>query len=411
MDWANILDRNPFTQQLKKTSSNVFLLLTHAKDWKDVIWYDTFRHRLMRRGSANFDTGGLDSTGSQPWRDVDSLELMMWCAAQGLDVYKAPVEEAVTLAGRYNQRHPLQDELNALCWDGTERLDYWLIDYMGAENTELSRAIGRAWMISAVARAMQPGCQADHCLVLEGRQGLKKSTALQILAGKEYFAEYSAENLAGKDAAMLVDGVWIMEFSELGAVKTNHTETVKSFVTRRADHYRPPYERHTITVPRSCVFAGTTNEDTYLSDETGNRRYWSVRCNHASVVSLKEDRDQLWAEAVFLYHSGEPWHLSKRLEELATAEQKSRLVNDPWLEGVIEYIKDKSDVSTNEILRDKFNLDLSQINAATHRRVAGCLRALGWVVYRTSGGLSRRWKLAPKKHNRASLNPDRAARE
>ena len=157
------------------------------------------------------------------------------------------------------------------------RLEEWVITYLGAEDTPLNRAVGSRWMISGVARILQPGAKVDHMLILEGPQGAKKSSALKTLAGAEWFTDELAE-IGSKDAAQQMRGIWVIEIAELDAISRAEVSRIKAFLSRTTDRYRPPYERYVVEMPRQCVFAGSVNPDTYLRDETGNRRFWPVRC-------------------------------------------------------------------------------------------------------------------------------------
>lgn len=381
-------------------AANICTTMLYAPEWTGQVWTDVLQHRRMRT------VDGRDT----PWSDKDSREFMRWLQDQGgfRQVTRNTVEDGISMAADQHERNTLVEYLRKLEWDGETRLSTWLTDYLGVDNTALTNAIGRAWMISAVARALVPGCQADHCLILEGRQGLKKSTLLRDLAGEDYHAEHSAANLLDKDAAIICSGKWIIEFSELGAVKSNRVETVKSFLTRREDHYRPPYERYAKSVPRSCVFAGTTNEEHYLEDQTGNRRYWPVKCHHAATKQLGRDRDQLWAEAVNAYLVDEPWYLDSKLEKMADKEQKGRVTTDAWSDLFTTYLKGKTDTNLVDILVNQIGKQIADITAADMRRGASILRLMSWESYNTTDGKClRRWRVQSKRH-RASFNPDRA---
>src|SRR4029077_167441 len=197
--------------------------------------------------------------------------------------------------------------LQGLHWDGVERVDTWLAAYLGAEGTEYARAVGSRWLISAVARIFRPGAKADCCLILEGAQGIRKSTALRTVAG-EYFTDELAD-LGSKDAAMQTRGVWIIELSELDNLSHAEVARIKAFMSPHTDLFRPPYGMRLVESPRQCVFAGTVNHGSYLRDETGGRRFWPVVCGKIDIAELQRDRDQLWAEAKAKYRSGASWWL------------------------------------------------------------------------------------------------------
>ena len=218
------------------------------------------------------------------------------------------VSRSVGAVAREITVHPVRDHLGALAWDGVPRIETWACRYLGAEDTAFNRSVGALWLISAVARIFRPGVKADHMLVLEGPQGARKSTALKILAGEDWFTD-ELPDLGSKDAAMHMQGVWIIEIAELDAIGKAEVSRIKAFLTRTTDRFRPPYGRYTIEVPRQCVFAGTVNPDTYLRDETGNRRFWPVRCGTIDIDALARDRDQLWAEAVARFRAGAIWWL------------------------------------------------------------------------------------------------------
>jgi putative DNA primase/helicase len=173
---------------------------------------------------------------------------------------------------------------------------------LGVANTDYSRAVGSRWLISPVARIFRPGAKADCCLILEGPQGIRKSTALRTLAG-EYFTDELAD-LGSKDAAMQTRGVWMIELSELDSLSHSEVARIKAFMSRTTDRFRPPYGMRLVESPRQCVFAGTVNHSTYLRDETGGRRFWPVTCGQIDIEALGRDRNQLWAEAKAGFDAG-----------------------------------------------------------------------------------------------------------
>jgi putative DNA primase/helicase len=310
--------------------------------------------------------------------------------------------------------HPVRDYLGSLTWDGVPRLEPWVCRYLGAEDTPLNRAFGSLWMISAVARIMRPGVKVDHMLILEGPQGAKKSTALKVLAGEDWFTDELAE-IGSKDAAQQMRGVWIIEIAELDAIGRAEVSRIKAFLTRTTDRYRPPYGRHVVTVPRQCVFAGSVNPDTYLRDETGNRRFWPVRCGPIDLDGLRRDRDQLWAEAVARHRDGAIWWLEDpALIVAAGAEQDARYqadawdtlierwlafekrrVNhghggyDDWRDEEVERDAPLSDVSVGEILQHAIGIEPGRWSRADQMRVTAYLKANGWRKYQARVGAGR----------------------
>jgi len=252
--------------------------------------------------------------------------------------------------------NPLKQYLKSKVWDGVKRLDGWLSQYMGTKDDEYTRAVGRKWMISAVARAMDPGCQADHMLILEGSQGIGKSQALRILGGN-FYVEFSGglhSGTAQKDMVAVISGKMIVEMSELATLRRGDMESLKAMLTTPTDEARLSYERHARSYPRTCVFAGTTNEvgQSYIADTTGARRFWPVTCGERgqiNSVGLRADADQLWAEAVEAYQDGEDWYSVP--VELVAAEQMDRQVtvedSDPWYTKIRNCLMDPD--SFNEV--------------------------------------------------------------
>ena len=271
------------------------------------------------------------------------------------------------------------------------------------------------------ARICRSGAKADHMLILEGHQGARKSTALKILAGENWFTD-ELPDLGSKDAAIHMQGVWIVEIAELDAIGRAEVSRIKAFLTRTTDRFRPPYGRHTVEIRRQCVFAGTVNPDTYLRDETGNRRFWPIRCGDIDIESLRRDRDQLWAEAVARFKDGAIWWLEDTaLLKAAREEQDKRYQSDAW-DGLIDRwltheirvfgdsfssfdpIRRESvlrhepltDVSVGEILEEAIGIEPARWNRVDQMRVSGYLKKNGWERYRTydvvDGKTAREWR-------------------
>ena len=338
-----------------------------------------------------------------PWTDDDDTELAAYLQGRRITVRGTTVvSNCVAVVAKDNRIHPVRDYLSSIVWDGVSRLSDWLSYYMGAQgNPEYLALIGRSWLISGVARVFEPGCQVDHMLVLEAGQGTGKSSAARILAVRpEWFADQIGD-IRNKDAALQLLNKWLIEMSELAAVRRADVESVKAFVSRCQDVYRPPYGRKAVTVPRQSIFIGTTNELEYLRDRTGNRRYWPVRCDAIDLVALGRDRDQLWAEANQLYQSGEAWHPSQQGVRLATIEQESRVIVTQLEERVCQFLESLidlgiSEVSSTQIFQEALNLDTTsdKYSEQTGRLAAQLSVAInyaGWRRIKTVGrGKSKR---------------------
>ena len=350
---------------------NLILFLREHPKWKGVLGRDEFNNHVVIRKRPPWG----DETPDAPWTDHHESLVRVWFQCEDIAAALGDVGRAVQAAARRNPFHPVRDYLNALKWDGTPRLDTWLKRYLGVEDTPYSQAVGPRFLISAVARIFKPGCQADHMLILEGPQGKLKSSALRLLAGTAWFTDRISK-LGGKDAAMEVAGVWLVEMAELDALTKASNSTTKAFVTRRNDRFRPPYGRHLVDRPRQCVFAGTVNPNGgYLTDPTGARRFWPVVCEAIDLDALVGDRDQLWAEAVVRFRAGATWWLeTPELEALATAEQEQRFRVDPWAEIVGEWLVGRNDVSVSEVLTGALGIPAASQSHSAEIRVAAILK-------------------------------------
>jgi predicted P-loop ATPase len=242
------------------------------------------------------------------------------------------------------------------------------------------RSVARKWLLSCVARAMEPGSKVDTMLILEGRQGIGKSTALRTLAGDGFYCD-SLIDIRGKDACQTIQGVWIYELSELDALFERSTSVQKAFLSRSFDRFRRPYGRAPETVPRSVVFCGTTNQGGYLKDRSGNRRFWIVRCDDVlDTDGLARVRDMLWAEACQAYRAGEPWHLAPADDARMAEEQAARLEIDLWEDGIASWTARRGTrvFTMNELLTGALGLRTHGSNPNVTSRVSRILEALGF---------------------------------
>ena len=366
--------------------ANAIAAFRHAPEWGGVLAFNEFGFGTVVLKPAPW---GVVPKGE--WTDHEDRLAAEWLQRQGVLVSVEVAGQAVQTAARDHPFHPVKAYLQGLRWDGVERVDRWLSTYLGAEDTEYSRAVGSRWLISAVARIFRPGAKADCCLILEGPQGIRKSTALRTVAG-EYFTDELAD-LGSKDAAMQTRGVWIIELSELDNLSHAEVARIKAFMSRTTDRFRPPYGMRLVESPRQCVFAGTVNHGTYLRDETGGRRFWPVVCGRIDVDALAGDRDQLWAEAKVRFESGCVWWLdTPDLVQLASDQQEARYEGDPWEEVIGPWLESKQSTAISEVLEKCINKPQAQWTQTDKIRAARCLRAQGWVRYRERQGDRLEWR-------------------
>jgi predicted P-loop ATPase len=386
--WFDLLKKKS-DETVYQIVANIFIELEHDPAWRDVFYFDELQHQLiLARPIPDRAGGGCWDGLPRQWRESDSTDALRWFSLGdypgiGIDKIDLAIRNFAETKCRV---HRLRDYLVDLQWDGEPRIGRWLFTYCHAEaDTDEQRAfieaVGLKWLVSAVARIYQPGCQADHCLVLEGEQGIGKTSTFRILGG-EWFSENLPGDLHSKDAADHIRGKWIIELSELLQLGRSRTETIKTFLSRENEKFRPAYARYEVNYPRQCVFGGSTNQATYFHDETGGRRLWPVKIGRVDLRALARDRDQLWAEAVHLYHSGEPWWLTdERLIATAADEQAARYEADSWQGAIsrhLENLRDDQTVTASKILTDVIGIQLEHQRQVDKRRVTSILANLGY---------------------------------
>ena len=304
--------------------ANIILILENDPALAGHIVHDLFT------GMDSAKDGLPWNKNANQWTDTDDANLRVWLEKHYDITGKEKIADALTAVLTRHSYHPIRDYLNGLTWDGVPRLDRIIIDYMGAEDSELNRAMSRKHFVAAVARVFNPGCKYDYCLIMSGAEGIGKSTLLRVMGGR-WFND-SITTLEGKEGMEQLRRAWVVELGELSSIKRSDVEQVKAHLSKQVDIYRAAYARRVLEHPRQCVFCGTTNEALFLKGDTGNRRFWVIpvvaelRKYKDWSEAIRRDRDQLWAEAVHYYKQGEPLYLSEELE--AQAKQRQQDFND-----------------------------------------------------------------------------------
>jgi putative DNA primase/helicase len=245
----------------------------------------------------------------------------------------------------------MAEQLSKLEWDKTPRVDTFFSDIMGAKDSSYSRAAGRIFWLQMVKRIIEPGAKADIMIILEGAQGIKKSTALRIIASPPYFTE-AGDNLSDKDFFIKLKSKMIVEFGELNTFTKSDHNKLKEVITTQIDNYRDKFQVDDTPHPRTCVFVGTTNDKYYLKDETGNRRYMPIECDFVDTDKLIKDRDQYFAEAYARVINNEDYWTFPTEEHNAMTRARSVDLKDedPWIAPIAEWVKDVKIVQINSIL-------------------------------------------------------------
>ena len=359
---------------------NAVMPLMYAPEWIGLFAWDELRQMITTTRPTPWGTQPLE------WSDHDDTALQCWYDRTGL-YYGPLIAKAVDLVAHRNSFHPVRVYLNSLKWDGQPRLDTWLTTYCGSPNNPFTNFVGKAWMISAVARAMQPGSQVKTVLILFGAQDAGKSEVFRVLGSPWYAVQNGSIGGDNTKAIEQCSKVWIIEMAELAKLKrADDIESIKSFISTYEDTYRPAYGRRVQTIPRCSVFCGTSNPSEVLSDPTGNVRFWPVKvCDEIDLATLRADRDQLWAEAVVRYKAGEKWWIEDKATRLLAAEAAQEfVVRDEWVTVIERWLEQpetqlKSAVTTGDVLSGALKLEIGKTGRAEAGRVGNIMRQIGYT--------------------------------
>lgn len=317
------------------------------------------------------------------WKGGDTVGCRLWLSRErNFHVKKPDINDAALGVAQFESFHPVKDYLNNLKWDGKKRIDTWLMDYASAKKTKVNREICRLLLMQAVERIYRPGCQADYTVVLEGEQGVGKSSIVAILGG-EFYGDFHIDP-HNKDSISDMMGKWFLEISEMVSTRKADADSLKAFLTRRKDTVRLPYAAKSEDYPRRCVFIGTINPGAlaeYLKDETGNRRFLPIEIFKVNFRGLERARDQLFAEATERVLQGDQIHITdsevlKTLED----EQRKRQMQDPWLDAIENWVHQnkKRFVTTRDIWLWALKGAEAQIKHNDRRRISEVLKTLGY---------------------------------
>lgn len=412
----------------KASNKNIVTILENDINLKGKIAYNLFSNRTMVKGDLPWRSVS-DKVRGDIWQDSDDANLRVYIDITYGIVAPYKINDGLAIIEKKNKYHPIIDYLNSNTWDKVSRVDTLMIDYLGAEDCEYTRSITRKMLVAAISRVFNPGIKFDYMLVLVGRQGIGKSYIINLL-GREWYSD-SLNTVYGKEAYEQLQNAWIIEMAELSATKKADAEAIKHFISKTEDSYRQAYGKRVDTFKRQCVFFGTTNENEFLKDRTGNRRYWPLMVGvNKPLKNLfkdlnKNEINQIWAESLYLYKCGEKLILEGEVEREATLKQEQHLESNSK-EGMIrEFLNmklpkswDKMDVFERRIyigegnglreegciIRDKvcsaeiwvelFGGDMKMFYKGNAREINDILRKIdGWSALKNGAGKLRFGKI------------------
>ena len=358
-----------------------------------VLEADALRHLAMGEGRLRFNSMTLNiELEGKPIDDFMITEFRVeaerWIKgvsakreAKDIAFKRETAEEALGLFASRDAFNPVVEYLESLPPAEPGAIEQMCSDALHLGEEGLDRLLIRKWLISCVARAIDPGCKVDTVLVLCGKQAKKKSSFFATMASIPWFSD-GFMDIENKDALLALRATWIFEWQELAAVQKSRTrESVKAFIASTVDKFRPPYGRVQRDFPRSCVIVGTSNEDSFLSDPTGNRRFWPIRIEkEIDIEQVAKLRDAVWAEALAAMRAGEKWFLEDADADDLEDVHKEFVVHDVWEEAIAKALPTTgTHVTISQLMRSALDLDSSQQHSGNQQRIAAILKSLGWV--------------------------------
>jgi len=334
--------------------------------------YNTFTDRIMVK------------TQDQDWSIINTMARSDITMVLHNAKTRAPqnvMDAAILKIAARNRFHPVKDYLDKLEWDGVPRVDTWLHTYFATDDNPFTRAVGALFLIAAVRRVRQPGCKFDECLVLTGKEGLGKSSAVQILAG-EWFSDSLPLGAGPKETVEQTQGVWLSESAELVGNSPTKVHQIKAFLSRWKDGpFRGAYERESGDKLRQFLPVATTNEAVFLFSKTGDRRFWPIDVKMVDTAKLTADRDQLWAEAATREAKGESIRLNPKLWDDAESAQAKYRTEDPWETQLKPVLENRREITLPEIF-SKLNIPTEKQTIGDAQRIAGVMQKLKFLKKR-----------------------------
>lgn len=369
-------------------AANVEIILRNDPEFKNSVWFDEFCQRPFTERNGVI----------LPWADIYETKTMIALQGKGFGLThltKTMVSDAIASVAYENRRNEPKTYFQSLVWDGTPRVATFFKELMGSAQPEAYlAAVSKNFWVSMVARILSPGCKADHMVILVGEQGTLKSTALSIIAGK-WFSELH-NGFHSPEFYREIQGKLLIEVSELSSFKKSDVESIKGKLSATFDRGRDLYQKFHKDFQRQCIFAGTTNDDAFLKDTTGNRRFWPIAVGTIDLTAIEQQRDQLFAEAVAMYLGGANWHEVPTVE--AVAQQATYSEVHPWEEIIESWLDDRfntnnGETTTIQVALDCLKIEKQHLTAYQTKIINHTLKKLGWV----SG---TRWDSIMKKNHR-----------